>query len=132
MTTPVQQAPANNNNIFDLLGEDVVTPVAAPTVQQQKTPIPSFDQLSISQASTPTTTTPTTPMNGIWSSGSNLFSLDSLGNTKTTSTAKTAQGPSMNTLKTSTLNNDWNSWATTNTKPQENKPSSVFDDLLSL
>lgn len=97
--------------------------------QQQQIPTASFENLSISQTSTPSDTA----MKGIWSSGSNLFSLDSLGSNKPAPT-KTAQGPSMNTLKSSSVNNDWNNWASTNTtsKPPQNKQSSVFDDLLSL
>jgi epsin len=81
------------------------------------------------------TTNDNKPIGGIWSQASNLVSLDSLG--KKTEAAKPAQGPSMNSLKNSSVNAGWNDWATQNPsttqqqpQQQQTKQSSAFDDLL--
>lgn len=132
------------------------TAAATPTITHQQsisnnqstmgTPILSFEKLSINsnnttqqQSSSSNITTPssaTASMNGIWSSGSNLFSLDSLGSNNKPA-PKVSQGPSMNSLKTTTINNDWSNWASSNTTTakqatKNQQQSSVFDDLLSL
>ncbi|CDS03976.1 hypothetical protein LRAMOSA06931 [Lichtheimia ramosa] len=80
---------------------------------------------------------------GIWSQASSFVSLDSLG--KTAGPAKPAVGPSMNAMKSSSVNAGWNAWANNNTlapattnnnnnmagNQQQQKTSSPFDDLLS-
>ncbi|KAI8988213.1 hypothetical protein BDF20DRAFT_910735 [Mycotypha africana] len=81
---------------------------------------------------------------GIWSQGSKLINLDSL--TSPQAPKKQEQGPTINSLKTSSINASWNSWGTSNssssaatpsqqsTQPpqqqQQNKQQSLFDDLL--
>ncbi|KAI7889823.1 uncharacterized protein EV154DRAFT_513577 [Mucor mucedo] len=91
------------------------TPTAAPAVSQTKTQQPAA-------------------IGGIWSQASNLVMLDSLGSNA--APAKPTQGPSMNSLKNTSVNAGWNNWASANPspaaqpQPQQTKQSSAFDDLL--
>ncbi|KAL9539089.1 hypothetical protein MBANPS3_010471 [Mucor bainieri] len=149
---PVQAAAAaaapkksQQQDLFDLLGDDAsstpVTPSAGypqqqslhmfetkqPMVpssqqQQQQQQAPKQEEKKV-EASTPT---------GMWAQASNFVSLDSLGK-KSSNTAQST-GPSMNALKNTSVQADWNNWASNNqTKPAAPpaaKPSSAFDDLL--
>ncbi|KAK4515646.1 uncharacterized protein ATC70_010597 [Mucor velutinosus] len=148
---PVQTAApkkSQQQDLFDLLGDDAsttpVTPSAAHPQQQSlhmfetKQPmVPSSQQHQQQQqqqqqppkqeekkveASTPT---------GMWAQASNFVSLDSLGKKSNNTTQST--GPSMNALKNTSVQADWNNWASNNpTKPAAPpaKASSPFDDLL--
>ncbi|CAO3700122.1 unnamed protein product [Rhizopus stolonifer] len=147
MATSVAAAPAvapvpakKSNDIFDLLGDDIITtPAAAP--QQASGFMPTqpmsndlfgnnFKQ-PVKQETQPQSSGNSTPIGGMWSQASSFVSLDSLG--KKAETAKpNSTGPSMNALKNSNTNSNWNNWAsptTTNTQ-QTKKSSSAFDDLL--
>lgn len=153
-------APARKNDIFDLLGDDS-TFTSAPTPQRQQqqqqpnlmlSQAMSFDTLvannsqlnhsPVIQPSAPKTPSQgTTTSNnqsaaigGIWSQASNLVMLDSLGSKA--EPVKPTQGPSMNSLKNTSVNAGWNNWASANpssaAQPQQTttKQSSAFDDLL--
>lgn len=151
-SAPKQVQPAPKNDIFDLLGDDS-TFTSAPTPQRQQQPnlmlsqgmtfetlVAGNTQLKhspvIQPSSTPSNapakTTNSKPIGGIWSQASNLVMLDSLGSTS--APAKPTQGPSMNSLKNTSVNAGWNNWASANpspaAQPQQTKQSSAFDDLL--
>lgn len=74
---------------------------------------------------------------GMWSQASAFVSLDSLG--KGSNVSKPSAGPSMNAMKSSSVNAGWNTWASANSspsptpqqKPALSTPKSPFDDLLS-
>ncbi|EPB86800.1 hypothetical protein HMPREF1544_06416 [Mucor circinelloides 1006PhL] len=146
---PVQAAPkkSQQQDLFDLLGDDSSssTPAAPSAVnpQQQsfhlfetKQPmVPSSQQQQQQQQQQQPkqegkkveTSTPT----GMWAQASNFVSLDSLGKKSSNNTQTT--GPSMNALKNTSVQADWNNWASNNqTKPATpaTKTSSAFDDLL--
>ncbi|KAI9261723.1 hypothetical protein BY458DRAFT_515719 [Sporodiniella umbellata] len=110
----VQPTKTTQNDLFDLLGGSI-----APTQQKpiQTTPAKQ-EQLQNSNV-------------GMWAQASNFVSLDSFG--KTTPAAPTAV-TSMNSMKNSSAQTNWNSWATNNAKPSSSaaSKSSPFDDLLSL
>ncbi|KAI8988851.1 hypothetical protein BDB01DRAFT_783359 [Pilobolus umbonatus] len=153
-TKPPAQTSAPKKDLFDLLGDDdIITPAAQPPQPQnmmlaqamsfetlvssnpQLNHSPKIEQVNTSSA-TPTSRPATVPqssttnMGGIWSQASNLVSLDSLGSTKTSN--KSTPGPSMNSLKNSSINAGWNNWASANPSPSTQKPksSNAFDDLL--
>jgi epsin len=89
--------------------------------QQQQQPLKQEEKKV--EASTPT---------GMWAQASNFVSLDSLGKKSSNTTQST--GPSMNALKNTSVQADWNNWASNNqtrpAAPPAAKPSSAFDDLL--
>lgn len=94
--------------------------------QPQSRPEPDEDPKKVSTPSTPT---------GMWAQASNFVSLDSLG--KNSANNAPAKGPSMNTLKSNSVQADWNNWASNNSTPKSSqtpasKSSSAFEDLLSL
>lgn len=105
---------------------------------------PVIQPSSVQKPSTPAPAAPATPVNqtknqqpaigGIWSQASNLVMLDSLGSNA--APVKPTQGPSMNSLKNTSVNAGWNNWASANpspaaqSQPQQTKQSSAFDDLL--
>ncbi|KAG1453115.1 hypothetical protein G6F46_006281 [Rhizopus delemar] len=140
-TTP---APAKKSkDIFDLLGDDVI---ATPSAPQQPRPQTSglvmsqpasFDPFAANNAKQSVkqesnSSGSNTPIGGIWSQASSFVSLDSLGK-KAEPVRPASAGPSMNALKNSNVNTDWNNWANSNTKntqQQQTKQPSAFDDLL--
>lgn len=128
-------------DLFDLLGDDTTTTITTSTSNQfdgfnSQPIIPSGyqqkrqpQQTQTKQPSlvddTPAVNTPT----GMWAQASNFVSLDSLGK-KSNNNAPTT-GPSMNTLKSSSVQADWNNWASSNQQAQTPKPkTNAFDDLL--
>jgi epsin len=148
-TTTKQNKPQQQQDLFDLLDNDTpIVSTAANTTQpplymfdtkqpitpsgyhsqpQQSQPKPAEEEKKVSTPSTPT---------GMWAQASNFVSLDSLG--KNTSNSMPAKGPSMNALKSNSVQADWNNWASNNSTPKPSpapaatKTSSAFDDLLSL
>ncbi|KAI9357543.1 hypothetical protein BD770DRAFT_420123 [Pilaira anomala] len=151
-----QPAPVKkSNDIFDLLGDDNTFTTAPTTPTKQPNLMlaqgMSFDTLvasgnNHSQPTTPSansgTNTPlsannnntSNPIGGMWSQASNFVMLDSLGKTNK-APVKPTQGPSMNSLKNTSVNAGWNNWASANPSPttttqQPKKQSSAFDDLL--
>ena len=150
ITTTTTPAPAKKSkDIFDLLGDDVITTPSAPQqprpqtsglVMSQPT---SFDPFAANNAKQSVkqennSSGSNTPIGGIWSQASSFVSLDSLGK-KAEPVRPASTGPSMNALKNSNANTDWNNWANSNTKntqqqqqqqQQQTKQSSAFDDLL--
>lgn len=136
---------AQQQDLFDLLGDDTSSTPATSSAahpqqhslhmletkqpvipssqqQQQQQQAPKQEEKKV-EASTPT---------GMWAQASNFVSLDSLG--KKTSNTTQSTGPSINALKNTSVQADWNNWASKNpTKPAAPpaaKPSSAFDDLL--
>ncbi|CAO3619578.1 unnamed protein product [Cunninghamella echinulata] len=148
----------NNNTLLDLLGDDSFTSSASITTNTTTQPTALLNQTTTPiQASSATnnynnnsiTSSPSSTNNnnnndnnnknlpgGIWSQASSFVSLDSLGKTGQQNN-KTSTGPSMNALKSSSVNAGWNSWANSAnpspTTPQQKSstPKSPFDDLLS-
>ncbi|CAO3615860.1 unnamed protein product [Cunninghamella blakesleeana] len=139
----------NNNSLLDLLGDDSFTP-SAPMVttttqspallNQSITPmqapsnnINSNNHHNTSSSSSPANKKIDLPGGSIWSQASSFVSLDTLGKGNQ-QTNKTATGPSMNALKTSSVNAGWSSFANSTTptpQPKSSTPKSPFDDLLS-
>lgn len=124
------QQSSTSNDLFDLLGGDVSAP---PTSIPQASPVPPQQiikqEKEIQGASTPAT--------GMWAQASNFVSLDSLGK-KSDTTLNAKAGPSMNSLKNTSIQASWNNWAsnnvvqsTVNNQSKNTKSSSPFDDLLS-
>lgn len=141
---PAPVATNNNNSLLDLLGDDSFTP-SAPTTTTTTTQSPALLNQSITpmqSSNNNNNTSPSSPANkkadlpggSIWSQASSFVSLDTLGKGKQQAN-KTATGPSMNALKSSSVNAGWSSFAnsTTPTTPQQkpSTPKSPFDDLLS-
>ncbi|KAI8364551.1 hypothetical protein BD560DRAFT_402698 [Blakeslea trispora] len=137
-------APSSQSNkqsdLFDLFSDG-----DRGTTQQPTNPLAAFESKQpmtpTSTPQSPTIAKPTTEVaskpepapatTGMWAQASGFVSLDSLGK-KTNSNATTA-GPSMNALKNTHVQADWNNWASKNPQqPQTPKKSTAFDDLLSL
>ncbi|KAI8378786.1 hypothetical protein EDC96DRAFT_434895 [Choanephora cucurbitarum] len=159
-TSSIQKTSTTNtsnksNDIFDLLGEENIMTSSQPSPSVQSL---SFSTLSISSNPTQSSAvnqtqstsnisvnqTQSTASNnanhnaalgGMWSQASNLVSLDLLGSSQSSQQQKptNSRGPSMNSLKSSNVNTDWNNWASANTVTPQKKPtqpSANFDDLL--
>jgi epsin len=142
-----QRKPQQQQDLFDLLDNDTsvsttssvsqpplymfdakqpITPSGYHSQPQPPQPKPIEEQKKVSTPSIPT---------GMWAQASNFVSLDSLG--KNTSSNTRAEGPSMNALKSNSVQADWNNWASNNSTPKPSqapaaKVSSAFEDLLSL
>ncbi|GAA5795266.1 hypothetical protein HPULCUR_000621 [Helicostylum pulchrum] len=124
---------SKKQDVFDLLGDDTGSsshhqfgdfesqPVAPSGYQQQQA------QSSVVDDNTTHIPSATT---GMWAQASNFVSLDSLGKKANDNTRST--GPSMNALKSSSVQADWNNWASSNQQAQPPKPktTTAFDDLL--
>ncbi|KAI8078964.1 uncharacterized protein B0P05DRAFT_541882 [Gilbertella persicaria] len=133
--TPAQEPSLSNKqpDLFDLLGEESTTPTHQLAAFEAKQPItpasPGYHQpekpKEVEPAPAPVTA-------GIWAQASGFVSLDSLG--KKPNQTATTTGPSMNTLKSTSVQADWNNWASKNpqSQPQTPKKTTAFDDLLSL
>ncbi|PHZ16881.1 ENTH-domain-containing protein [Rhizopus microsporus ATCC 52813] len=127
------QQSSTGNDLFDLLGGDVSAP---PTSIPQTTTVPP--QQTIKQEKEIQGTS--TPATGMWAQASNFVSLDSLGK-KSDITLSAKAGPSMNSLKSTSVQASWNNWASNNgiqstvnnnsNNQSKNTKSSPFDDLLS-
>ncbi|KAI8882989.1 ENTH-domain-containing protein [Backusella circina FSU 941] len=148
-TTTAPTKPTNNNDLFDLLGESSALPVS-PALQFQPTPQPMSPLSQSSQQpqqpqqqqkapESPKQAESQAALNtGMWAQASNFVSLDGLG--KNSNTNQPKMGPSMNSLKNTSVANDWNKWATNNNNNNNNsnnvatppKTNNAFDDLLSL
>lgn len=130
---------SKKQDLFDLLGDDTTTnssphhqfgdfesqPIAPSGYQQQQQAQSSLVDDNATHTPTNTASTPT----GMWAQASNFVSLDSLGKKANDNTRST--GPSMNALKSSSVQADWNNWASSNQQAQPSKPkTSAFDDLL--
>ncbi|KAI8099829.1 uncharacterized protein BX664DRAFT_363580 [Halteromyces radiatus] len=165
-TVQTSATTAKKNDLFDLLGDDTFTSSSAAPTFVSPSMVASQPSLLDQQTNTFTTSSsssrPMTPSSnmttssnvstnnnnnnnkksdlpgGIWSQASGFVSLDSLG--KNNQTNKTSTGPSMNAMKSTSVNAGWNNWASANSSPlmtpqqqqqQQQKSSSPFDDLLS-
>ncbi|KAI8350930.1 hypothetical protein EDC96DRAFT_519237 [Choanephora cucurbitarum] len=130
-------------DLFDLLNDDdrgtthTATPgtthsLAAFETKQPMTPRTSTATVSPpAPPQAPSNPEPVPATTGIWAQASGFVALDSLG--KKTNLNTPTKGPSMNTLKNTNIQADWNNWATNNPQqPQTPKKSTAFDDLLSL
>ncbi|ORX50142.1 ENTH-domain-containing protein [Hesseltinella vesiculosa] len=141
-TTPASSSSANNN-LLDLLGDDTFSAPTSSPNNGSAPPLmaaapmrpPSMTPPSLAtSAPAPSQQSSNALPGGIWSQASSFVSLDSLG--KSNQPAKTTTGPSMNAMKSSSVNAGWQSWATNNTstppptQPTNNKPKSSLDDLL--
>lgn len=117
-----ESSSSSNINQFGDFSSQPIVPSSG-YQQQQKQPSSLVDNHSndVSAASTST---------DMWAQASNFVSLDSLG--KKTNHNMPSAGPSMNALKSSSVQADWNNWANSNQQQaQPSKPkNSVFDDLL--
>lgn len=140
-----QQQPQNSNLMlsqamsFDTLvaGSTQLTqsPVIQPSSVHNSAPSTNAANTPTQSNTSNTTTKESKPIGGMWSQASNLLALDSLGTKQVP--AKPTQGPSMNSLKNSSVNAGWNNWASANPSPSAQQPqqpkskqSSAFDDLL--
>lgn len=143
---PQQHLTTQKEDLFDLLGDS--TPTS--TTQQQpsldifesKQPIiPSgYEQQTQQQQSTSAPKLEKEDKTdvlstGMWAQASNFVSLDYLGKKTAQSTA--TKGPSMNAMKTNSVQADWSNWANKNsskpstpTRTNAQPSSSSFDDLL--
>jgi epsin len=145
-TAAAPTKPANNNDLFDLLGDSSALPVS-PALQFQPTPQPMSPLNQSSQQPQQQQKAPESPKpaesqsaldTGMWAQASNFVSLDGLG--KNANTNQPKMGPSMNSLKNTSVANDWNKWATNNSNNTSPSPAAAtppktnnaFDDLLSL
>ncbi|KAI9283188.1 hypothetical protein BY458DRAFT_495726 [Sporodiniella umbellata] len=143
-------APAKkSNDIFDLLGDDVIntssaiSPAPKMYTSSQLTPnnataVPVSNNLlgnhsnqTVKQDTISQPSTNNTPIGGMWSQASSFVSLDSLGK-KAEPVKNNTTGLSMNAMKSSNTNANWNNWAApaTNNVQQPKKSTSAFDDLL--
>lgn len=127
-----------SQDLFDLLGDDTspsqqfggftsqpITPLANHQQQQQQQ---RQQQQPVVEAKP--TIEPIVPT-GMWAQASNFVSLDSLG--KTSSGNGPTTGPSMNSLKSNSVQTGWNNWASSNQQappPKAANKTSAFDDLL--
>lgn len=151
---------SKKKDLFDLLGDDSITTTTSATGSNNATAAPSnqFSIFDSQQPMTPSgyqqkqlyqpqpqqtkqqnhieetstaTVAPTTPT-GMWAQASNFVSLDSLGKKANSNTP--SSGPSMNSLKSSSVQAGWNNWASNNQQQPAPKPAnkttSAFDDLL--
>ncbi|KAI9468886.1 MAG: hypothetical protein EXX96DRAFT_97666 [Benjaminiella poitrasii] len=153
--TSSQNQQQQQQGLFDLLSEDNITAtptLAATSVHKTQSALDLFDPTTPStpapadnkqEQKQDTKTTNNAIDTGMWAQASNFLSLDSLG--KNASNAQPKTGPSMNTLKSNSVQASWNNWAS-NGNSAASKPSSVvtpkssntttttssaFDDLLS-
>lgn len=134
---PIISTATKNQDMFDLLGDDTspsqqfggftsqpITPLG--NQQQQQ---PQQQQQSSVQETRPIE--PVAPT-GMWAQASNFVSLDSLG--KKSNNNAPAAGPSMNSLKSTSVQSGWNNWASNNQQapppPKAVNKTSAFDDLL--
>ncbi|CEP09679.1 hypothetical protein [Parasitella parasitica] len=143
---PAPAAPkeSQQQDLFDLLADNSGIPPTTPSAgARQQQPLHIFEQPMIpasqqqqqqqkqqhkQEEKKAETGTPT----GMWAQASNFVSLDSLG--KSSSNNSQATGPSMNALKSDSVQAGWSNWASNNQlKPSTPvaKASSPFDDLLS-
>lgn len=123
-TAPASK-PSQNNDLFDLLGDDSFAPaptnVSTPPVlsapvtmntqgMSQFAPMgqPAATNAA-SQSANPSFPAPAGKSNDLWSQASGLVSLDSLG--KGSDQNKPTVGPSMNSMKSSATASEWSSWA---------------------
>ncbi|KAI8336124.1 hypothetical protein BC941DRAFT_428371 [Chlamydoabsidia padenii] len=156
--------PSKKNNLLDLLGDDAFSPSPAASNFTSPTMTTSQPSLLDQQGSgyapatlSPSGSRPMTPSNqlttssspssannkkpdlpgGMWSQASAFVSLDLLG--KGGNVSKPSAGPSMNAMKSSSVNAGWNNWASANSSPSptpqqkpatSSTPKSPFDDLL--
>lgn len=128
ITSSTNTTTTSSTKQFDLFNSQPITPSGYQQSQlQQPHPQQRKEQFIIEENVTPPVSTPT----GMWAQASNFVSLDSLGKNAASSTP--SNGPSMNSLKSTSVQASWNNWASNNQqqapKPA-NKPTSAFDDLL--
>lgn len=127
--SPNTNASSSSSKQFDLfVSSQPITPSGYQQSQlQQPQPQQRKEQSIVEEKASPAAAKPT----GMWAQASNFVSLDSLGKNATSSTP--ANGPSMNSLKSTSVQAGWNNWASNNQqqapKPA-NKTTSAFDDLL--
>ncbi|KAG2202491.1 hypothetical protein INT47_013107 [Mucor saturninus] len=139
--------PASNksHDLFDLLGDDTspsqqfggfTSQPIIPSASQQQQQQQQQQKQQQNQQQKPIeekakSIEPIAPT-GMWAQASNFVSLDSLGK-KSSGSGPTA-GPSMNSLKSSSVQSDWNNWASNNQQapppPKAPSKTSAFDDLL--
>lgn len=130
---------SKSHDMFDLLGDNTSQdfggftsqPIIPSVNQQQQHQQQQQNQQKKPKEEKEKTVEPIAPT-GMWAQASNFVSLDSLG--KRSNGSGPTTGPSMNSLKSSSVQSDWNSWASNNqqapTPPKAANKSSAFDDLL--
>ncbi|KAI9356594.1 hypothetical protein BD770DRAFT_389664 [Pilaira anomala] len=122
---------SNNTNQFGDFSSQPIVPSSGYQQQQKQTqPSSRVDDHSNDVPAAAAAAAVSTPT-GMWAQASDfVVSLDSLG--KKTNQNMPSKGPSMNALKSSSVQADWNNWASSNQQQaQPSKPkNSVFDDLL--